>query len=459
MVMLDTWPPFPIDIWAGNLNIRNVDNIVEALEHNDRIHKIKLWDSSMSHVKQVLAAMRKPFSSLTELAVNFFDERASLVVPDLFLSGSAPFLRSLRLRSVQFPLPIFRNLLQSADLVELRIWRIPNSGFISPEDVVAYLSGLSRLTGSKNLNWGSDLPFVGQVDVYLVGTLPPRSHLPSTRQLGCILSHQLILDTSQLAQFVDRTPRLKALRELRIFFDGSVFVSLPCTRLRGLHFGITHTLPDQFPRMVQLCTSSFLRTLIPMKKHLYILDSDTSSSYWLPGVESSQWLNLLHPFTDVEDLYLSQEFSPHIVPTMHGINGEGMTEMLPTSLQNLFTERLSPPGSIEEAIEQLTALNLASRPIAVSRMGQSKMTIDMVPDVALLESFDFYVAAAQASDHLTYNGETWITLVHVCRKWRDIVFASPRRLNLRLLVTRMSSVELMLDTWPPLLIDIWGFGP
>jgi hypothetical protein len=108
-----------------------------------------------------------------------------------------------------------------------------------------------------------------------------------------------------------------------------------------------------------------------MKKHLYILDSDTSSSYWLPGVESSQWLNLLHPFTDVEDLYLSQEFSPHIVPTMHGINGEGMTEMLPTSLQNLFTERLSPPGSIEEAIEQLTALNLASRPIAVSRMGQS----------------------------------------------------------------------------------------
>jgi hypothetical protein len=130
MVMLDTWPPFPIDIWAGNLNIRNVDNIVEALEHNDRIHKIKPWDSSMSHVKQVLAAMRKPFSSLTELAVNFFDERASLVVPDLFLSGSAPFLRSLRLRSVQFPLPIFRNLLQSAHLVELRIWRIPNSGFI-----------------------------------------------------------------------------------------------------------------------------------------------------------------------------------------------------------------------------------------------------------------------------------------------------------------------------------------
>ena len=100
--------------------------------------------------------MQKPLPSLTELAVNFFDGSASLVVPDLFLSGSAPLLRSLRSRSVQFPLPILRNLLQSADLVELRIW----------EDVVADLSGLTRL-GSKNLSWGSDLPFVGQVDVYL----------------------------------------------------------------------------------------------------------------------------------------------------------------------------------------------------------------------------------------------------------------------------------------------------
>jgi hypothetical protein len=81
-----------------------------------------------------------------------------------------------------------------------------------------------------------------------------------------------------------------------------------------------------------------------------------------------------------------------------------------------------------------------------------QVTIDMLPDIALLEIFDFYVA--QASDFPVQNRETWITLVHVCRNWRDIVFSSPRRLNLRLLVTPRRSVRTMLDTWPPLLIDI-----
>jgi hypothetical protein len=59
----------------------------------------------------------------------------------------------------------------------------------------------------------------------------------------------MLLDTPQLAQFaVDpgRTPKLKALYEAHIFFDGSgVFVSLPWTRRRGLHFRITPMLSDQ----------------------------------------------------------------------------------------------------------------------------------------------------------------------------------------------------------------------
>jgi hypothetical protein len=144
--MLDTWPPLPIDIWGGDLSDLRVGNIVAALEHNDRIHKIELSCSSKIHIQQVITAMQKPFPSLTELVVEFFHESASLVIPDLFLSGSAPLLRSLRLRSIQFPLPALRNLLLSAtDLVELRIWRIPDFGPLSPEVVVACLSALTRL--------------------------------------------------------------------------------------------------------------------------------------------------------------------------------------------------------------------------------------------------------------------------------------------------------------------------
>jgi hypothetical protein len=68
----------------------------------------------------------------------------------------------------------------------------------------------------------------------------------------------------------------------------------------------------------------------------------------------------------------------------------------------------------------------------------------MLPEVALLEIFHFYV-----------DEEEWYTLVHVCRKWRNVVFGSPRRLNLRLFCTDTTPVREMLDIWPCLPIEVW----
>ena len=111
----------------------------------------------------------------------------------------------------------------------------------------------------------------------------------------------------------------------------------------------------------------FFGPSIPMMKHLYILDSGRPDLHRLDDVGSSQWLDLLRPFTTVEDLYLSQQFSPHIVTALHGIIGEGTTEVLP-SLQNLFLEKLSLRGHAEEAIGQFVAAqHLSSRPVAVSQ--------------------------------------------------------------------------------------------
>jgi len=62
----------------------------------------------------------------------------------------------------------------------------------------------------------------------------------------------------------------------------------------------------------------------------------------------------------------------------------------------------------------------ASTTIA-DRSGLGKITIDTLPDDAFLEIFD--VDGAQSID-------AWQTLVHVCIRWRDVVSASARRLNL-----------------------------
>ena len=82
--------------------------------------------------------------------------------------------------------------------------------------------------------------------------------------------------------------------------------------------------------------------------------------------------------------------------------------------------------------------------------------IDRLPDVALLSIFDFYVE----EDLDTYQPtkkriEVWQTLVHVCRRWRCIVFGFPRGLNLRLFYAEKTPVE-MLKVWPPLPIVIHG---
>jgi hypothetical protein len=72
--------------------------------------------------------------------------------------------------------------------------------------------------------------------------------------------------------------------------------------------------------------------------------------------------------------------------------------------------------------------------------------IDMLPDVAFLNIFDSYMDGEQI--------EAWHTLVHVCIKWRNIVFGSPRRLNLRLHCKTRTPVREMLDVWPLLPIVV-----
>ena len=80
------------------------------------------------------------------------------------------------------------------------------------------------------------------------------------------------------------------------------------------------------------------------------------------------------------------------------------------------------------------------------------ITIDKLPDEVLLAIFDFYV---DKDSFKRKEVETWQSLVHVCRRWRSVVFGSPRRLNLRLVCQAETSVRDRLDVWPPLPLVVW----
>ncbi|KAI0288135.1 hypothetical protein BC826DRAFT_710966 [Russula brevipes] len=141
--MLGIWPTLPIvieDIWTSEAGL---DNIIAALEHPDRVCSISFYDFPSS-AEEVLAKMQVPFPELTHLVLSGNAYMRVLPLPDSFLGGSAPRLRTLRLICVPF-LELPNLVLSASDLVDLSLTRVPRMGYISPASMVACLSSLNRL--------------------------------------------------------------------------------------------------------------------------------------------------------------------------------------------------------------------------------------------------------------------------------------------------------------------------
>ena len=81
----------------------------------------------------------------------------------------------------------------------------------------------------------------------------------------------------------------------------------------------------------------------------------------------------------------------------------------------------------------------------------------MLPDNVFLEIFNF--SLCDVTMFSIKRAKKWQTLVHVCQRWRRIIFASPRRLALHLSCTHRTPVRRNLSFWPatlPLTIDYPG---
>ena len=353
---LYVWPALPIVIRAYGHEMWKMDNIIAAVEHNDRICNLGFFDFRSSQFEKVLPAMHQPFPALTHLELQPRGE--TLVVPDSFLSGSAPQLRTLILDRIPFPaLP--KLLLSATHLVELRLHGIPHSGYFSPEAMATCLSVLSLL---EYLAIGFESPRScpdrkGRRPPPLTRTLLPalnklrftgvseylehlvaRIDAPLLDKLDITFFHQLIFDTPQLAQFLSRTPKFRAHDEVCVAFNYlSVWVTLPRTFGGALELEISCRKSDwQLSSLAQVCSSFFPQALISMVEHLYV-ERGYSDVLWQDDIENSQWLELLRPFTAVKDLYISEIFTPYIAPALQALSGESVTEVLP-ALQSLFLE-------------------------------------------------------------------------------------------------------------------------
>ena len=74
-------------------------------------------------------------------------------------------------------------------------------------------------------------------------------------------------------------------------------------------------------------------------------------------------------------------------------------------------------------------------------------TASVLTDNVLLEIFGFCQEPESDNQSLYYVWE-WQLLAQVCRRWRQIIFASPCRLNLQLLCKEGTPVRKYLGIWP-----------
>ena len=385
--MLDIWPPFPIVIRHYATPKLGWDNIVAALVRNDRVSQITMqldlqWE-------KVLDAMQEPFTVLTDLILSS-DIEIAPVVPDSFMGGSAPRLQRLLLQGLPFPgLP--KLLLSTTDLVRLTLWNIPHSGYISPKAIVACLSALPRLEklylGFESLqsrpNRGSrrlppptrsvlpvlvTLSFSG-VSEYLEDLVAGID----TPLLNCFeisFFARFTFYTTRLIQFISRTPTLEVPDQARVDFS-DLYIKVTFSKASSSSYHLTLMIlcnqPEfQISSIAQICTSLFPRSFIRKVERLTIREKGNSKVEWKDDIENSKWLELLHPFMGVKNLYVSEEFAPHIAPSLQELVGGRTTEVLPT-LQSLFFEEPHQSGAVGEAIGKFVAARqLSNIPVAVS---------------------------------------------------------------------------------------------
>lgn len=97
---------------------------------------------------------------------------------------------------------------------------------------------------------------------------------------------------------------------------------------------------------------------------------------------------------------------------------------------------------------------LISPALAIDKPDIGHVSINELPDHILLEIFDCYrVSSTTSKGHTAYTWP-WKRLVHVCQKWRSLVFASSRHLDLRLFCDSRTPARKSLEYWPPLPIII-----
>ncbi|KAN0128315.1 hypothetical protein V8E53_013899 [Lactarius tabidus] len=359
---LDIWPNFPIHIEyigddSGPMESNDEDNVIAALDHPDRLSAVILWLTGRQ-LGKIVTVMQEPFPALKELYLKIHVSNDVPVLPSEFLGRSAPSLQRILLAGIPFPaLPGL--LLSTSDLVTLHLLDIPQTGYFSPEAMVAALASLIRLeylyikfqSPASRPNQIHLPPVVRTVlpaltSFYFCGVREYSEYFmalisaPRLYQIGIYYFNQLInFEVPQLWRFIDHSEDLRQATRCFVEFydDHGHFCAGPNTipesesesfddfhpdinvqiRCQGIDWHVSHMA--QALNQISAVLSNML--------HFAILDDDIKPE--LDDMDDIDWLQLLRPFSSVQTLFVSREIAGHFSRLLGDIPEAMATELLP----------------------------------------------------------------------------------------------------------------------------------
>jgi len=296
--------------------------------------------------------MQEPFPELKQLILSS-EERNVPILPSEFLGRSAPSLQEVLLTGIPFrELPVL--LPSASDLVSLKLFGIPQTGYISPEAMVAGLATLTRLR---------DLSILFQSPASRPNRirLPPttRTILPALTSFSFFGAREYLEDFAaridalrldsidiryfnqlvdfqvpQFSRFINHSESLKRPMHCSVEFrPGRVSliadptdqiyeyrVVFPCVDVcimcQGIDWQVSH-LTQALSQM-----SAVLSNMVHFAINWLELVP-------LEGIEDIEWVQLLRLFTSVQTLFVSGKFARYIACALQDLNGEMATEVLP----------------------------------------------------------------------------------------------------------------------------------
>ncbi|KAH9008417.1 hypothetical protein EDB83DRAFT_2681314 [Lactarius deliciosus] len=500
---LGYWPStFPIAISYGygsgslkSLTPDDEDNVFSALEQRDRIRHLGLSVAN-ELLEEMVTLMQEPFPELRSLAISPHPVASCVnvpVLPDDFLGGSAPRLRELWLTDIPFPaLPTL--LSSSSDLVKLVLDGISQTSYIPSAAFAACLAVLPRLehfsielespaSPTDRIQLPPEtqaiLPsltsFIFTGESAYLEVIMARVDTPQLDSIDITYTDQFDIQVTELSKLVERSAikpsQFGHAKISPVIGDGIHFCFFrktdPNEPTIAIHISSNGPIHELVVDMAQVLnqTSAMLSDVVRLEVTIHFF-----SSYRQDDMRDNiDWLELFRPFTAVKKLRVYEELAESITHALEGRSEEADTRVLP-SLKSIYVEDRRAWG-VRKLRERGRLLSNGDEWLDLDdsethRHTICATTIDTLTDDVLLEIFDLIRSSSFRTDFPVPSSPVWDSppiwkwhpLVHVCRRWREIILESPLRLDLQLFCTNGTPVRKGLGYWPPTIPIVIGHG-